>query len=146
METEVTINVWCFRTRWSCLSMSWKTEVTIKVCDVSGQGGLVKVCHGNGSDYQCGGLSGQGGLADVCVTENISDYKCVVFQDKVVLPTTQGVGKGSDKDTMPFSLWRWLHSIINLLVETLKDPWLDGYVPNYTNVVHCGSDGVCHRP
>ena len=82
----------------------------------------------------------QGGLADVCVTENRSDHKCVVFQDKVVLPTTQGVGKGSDKDTMPFSLWRWLHSIINLLVETLKDPWLDGYVPNYTSMVHCGCD------
>ena len=81
-----------------------------------------------------------------CVLENGSDYKCVVFQDKVVLPTTQGVGKGSDKDTMPFSLWRWLHSIINLLVETLKDPWLDGYVPNYTSMVHCGSDGMCCRP
>ena len=29
----------------------------VEIWGVSGQGGLVEVCHGNGSDYKCGGLS-----------------------------------------------------------------------------------------
>jgi hypothetical protein len=45
-----------------------------------------------------------------------------VLQDKVVLKSTGA----QDKDVMPFSLWRWIHAIVNLLETTLKDPWIDG--------------------
>ena len=44
----------------------------------------MEVCHGNGSDHKCVVFQDKVVLPKYAI-ENISDHKCVVFQDKVVL-------------------------------------------------------------
>ena len=83
----------------------------------------------NGSDIRLGCFQEKVTLG----MRNGSDPSLGCFQEKVTLPK-HGAGSGGEKDTMTFSLWRWLHSIINLLVDTLKDPWVDGCVLHHTAV------------
>ncbi|KAL8562881.1 hypothetical protein ACOMHN_004573 [Nucella lapillus] len=57
------------------------------------------------------------------------------IKDKVMLPRHGS----AEKDTMDFSLWRWLHSIINLLddPENLKQPWIDGIIYGFGSRQQC---------
>nr|KAG5689006.1 hypothetical protein BaRGS_030657 [Batillaria attramentaria] len=62
------------------------------------------------------------------------------IKDKVVLPSQAAYGLASTDskgDEMPFSLWRWLHSVINLLEKTIKQPWLDGVIYGFASRKHC---------
>lgn len=56
------------------------------------------------------------------------------IKDKVVLPSQ---GSRQEKDTMSFSLWRWIHAIINLLEGDLKQPWVDDIVYGFASREQC---------
>ncbi|XP_070176310.1 signal transducer and activator of transcription 3-like [Littorina saxatilis] len=56
------------------------------------------------------------------------------IKDKVTLPRQ---GSPNEKDTMSFSLWRWLHSVVNLLHDTLKDLWSDGHIYGFASREQC---------
>ncbi|XP_076436887.1 signal transducer and activator of transcription 3.2-like [Babylonia areolata] len=59
------------------------------------------------------------------------------IKEKVYLPR-HGSAPGT-RDVMDFSLWRWLHSIINLLddPENLKQPWIDGIIYGFASRQQC---------
>ncbi|KAK7495755.1 hypothetical protein BaRGS_00012975, partial [Batillaria attramentaria] len=60
-----------------------------------------------------------------------------LIKDKVVLPRNDESGTGRKGDEMLFSLWHWFYAIINMLEQTVRQPWLDGVIYGFANRQHC---------
>ncbi|KAK7473831.1 hypothetical protein BaRGS_00034938, partial [Batillaria attramentaria] len=60
-----------------------------------------------------------------------------LIKDKVVLPRNDESGTGRKGDEMSFSLWHWFYAIINMLEQTVRQPWLDGVIYGFANRQHC---------
>nr|KAG5705720.1 hypothetical protein BaRGS_027379 [Batillaria attramentaria] len=60
-----------------------------------------------------------------------------LIKDKVVLSRNDESGTGRKGDEMLFSLWHWFYAIINMLEQTVRQPWLDGVIYGFANRQHC---------
>ncbi|XP_070176309.1 uncharacterized protein [Littorina saxatilis] len=56
-----------------------------------------------------------------------------LIKGKIIL---QGTSLG-ENDKLNFPLWRWLHSIINLVHDTVKGPWKDGIIAGLLSRKQC---------
>ncbi|XP_076454615.1 uncharacterized protein LOC143289509 [Babylonia areolata] len=96
-------------------------------------------------------------LRSISVTRELRDYERRFLRDKLKRAVREKSRNGTQTDTitletflktpvtlpqvpntkMEFSVWRWVYSVINLLVFTLQQPWADGVIYGFASHEQC---------